>query len=290
MFIGAAGVFFNDALLGILRFSGIIAYPLLGTSVGVATFVGVVAVILIIFTVTTWKLQKEKLIWTVPDNFPTKRQLLAPLAAIAILPAITYLVITSGLQYEYAIPIALITIGFLVLRGLDRFAKTLPAILALLFCIMFLGTAVAGAFTVTYVPENHYITTTEAPNVNVVNLNVNTNQADIHVYFTEDTTKICQVSFIKQYGPTIVSSRAEYHPNGTYDNEPANNFNYTVQGQQLLVYVDCYSTLVNVTLSQNYSYNLNLFSYFGWITVHDSSSIQAGNYTTQWGHVERLQN
>ena len=293
MLMGAISIFFNDAFLGIFAFPGLFATSLLGSSWGVAIFLGIVTVILVCLTIIAWLLQKERLLLSVPDNPATKRQLLKPFTAAAIMIFSTYLVIISGLEYEYAIPLTFIIIGVLVLRGLGRFAITTPAFLALVACMLLLGATAAGAFTVTYVSENYYLTTKQAPNADLVNVTVKTLQADIRVYFTDDDSKICQVAFIKQYGPTAVGRAFEFHPKNNYDRQPANNFNYIIQDGQVIVYADSYRTLVNVTLNQNLKYNLTCFSYFGGITISSSpeiTSIQSSNLTSQWGYVQTLQN
>jgi hypothetical protein len=119
-----------------------------------------------------------------------------------------------------------------------------------------------------------------------------TYQADIHVYFTNDSSQICQVSFVKQYGPTVVGKGIEFHRQDNYDNNPTSNFTYTLQGQQLVVKAESYRTFINLTLSQQLKCNLNLYSVFGGITVHSPQSngtIQSSNIASKWGYVNTNQ-
>ena len=290
--LGAFFFFFNEIIIGLFAFPALFAVSLLGTSGGVAIFMGLVTALLTILTIVAWLLQKERLIVSVPDNPATKRQLLKPLAAAAILLFSTYLVIISGLEYEYAIPLTFLIIGFLILRGLGRFAKITPTFLALLACMVLLGTAASGVYTVAYVPENHYLAAAMVPNSSVVNVTVTTMQADIWVYFTNDNSQICQVAFVRQYGPTEVGRGSEFHSKSNYDGQPANNFNYSVQNDQVIVLADSYRTLVNITLNQNLKYNLDFFTYFGGITINNPqgvTSIQSSNFTSQWGYVHNPQ-
>lgn len=189
--LGAIFLFFNEVTLALFAFPALFAAPLLGTSWGVAILMGIVTILLTCLTIVVWLLQKNRLLRLLPDNYASKRQLLRPFAASAILLFSTYLAIISGLEFEYAIPLTFLIVGILILRGLRRFALTTPALVALLACMLLFSTAVAGAYTVTNVPENHYLATAQAPNANIVNLTVSTLQGDIRVYFTNDSSQIC---------------------------------------------------------------------------------------------------
>jgi hypothetical protein len=146
--------------------------------------------------------------------------------------------------------------------------------------------------TVTYVPENRYFTRAQAPTVNTINLTVNTLEGDIRLYFTNDDSQICHIAFIKEYGLVTVGRGSSYHSKSNYDAEPASGFNYSIENSQANITASSYSTLVNITLSQNLKYNLNFFTYFGVISINVPSgvnSIQSTNATSRWGYVQTLQ-
>jgi hypothetical protein len=282
IFVGSLGIFTSDIFIGIFSFPALFAAPLLETSGGVAVFLGVISLVLAFLTFAYWLFRKlinpilSRFVLLRSDYPATKLQLFLPYAAMAILIFSTYLFIISGLYYVYALPITFLVVGLLTLRGLGRFAKTVPAFLALAVCILLLGYC-----------------TSQVPNANFVNVTVNTMQGDIRVYFTDDNSQICQVAFVKQYGPATVGRGTEFHPPNAYDSQPANNFNYTAQDGQVTVYADSYRTLVNITLNENLKYNLNFFTYFGGITIHtppEATTIQSTNLTSQWGYVQTLQN
>jgi hypothetical protein len=93
-----------------------------------------------------------------------------PYGATAATIFLTYIAYNSGIQFAYAIPITFIVSGILVIKGLKRFAVTLPAFTVLLVSMLLLGTAFAGITTVNYIAENRYITSADAPNINTLNL------------------------------------------------------------------------------------------------------------------------
>jgi hypothetical protein len=287
--IGAYAFLNVDFVNGMLAVSSLFAVSQLQSYAGIAIFIGEVAIIL---AIGVWLLHKLRLIPRVLDRTTTRRQLLKPFTAIAMLLLATYLVIISGVHFDYAIPLAFILIGILEFGEWGRFAINIPTFIALLFCILFLATAMTGAYTVTYVPENHQLTTAQTLNVNVMNVTVTTYQADIQVYFTNYTNQVCQVSFVKQYGPTVVGKGIEFHSQDNYNNFPVSNFSYSLQDQQILVHAESYRTFVNVTLSQNLKCNLNLYSVFGGITVHmppSNGSIQSSTIASKWGYAHTLQ-
>jgi hypothetical protein len=177
----------------------------------------------------------------------------------------------------------------LVLKGLRRFTVTIPALAVLLITMLFFGAAVAGMYTVTYVPENRYLTAAQAPNVDTINLTAKSVGGDIKLYFTDDDTQICHIAFVKEYGPIISSKSAEYHYQSYYDSEPATSFNYTMENGQVNITASSYTVLVNITVNQNLKLNFDLYTYFGDITVEPPptvNSIQTMNLTSQLGAVK----
>lgn len=217
------------------------------------------------------------------------RRLLLPYGVAALFVLLSVLAVLSGVQFAYAIPIAIIVSGVLVLKGLRRFTVTIPALVVLLISIIIFSSAVAGTYTVYYIPEDRFLTTAQASNVDTVNLTVKSNEGDIKLYFANDSAQICHVAFIKEYGPIIGSRVTTYHSKSAYDTEPASSFNYTVENNELTVTTRSYTTLVNITLNQNLKYNLNFYNYFGDIIIQvpaGVNSIQSTNLTSQYGQVE----
>ena len=221
-------------------------------------------------------------------KYLSKRYLL-PYGVVGIFAFLTYIAIISGIQIEYAVPATFIIAGFLLLKGLRRFAVTIPTLIVLLLSMLILGAAVAGMYTVTYVPENRYLTRAQVPDADTVNLQVKSVVGNIRVYFTNDQTQVCHIAFIKEYGP-IVSDRGEqYHDKSSYDTETATSFNYTVENREANVTTWSYTVLVNITLNQNLKYNLNFDTYYGDITINvpvGVNSIQSTNLTSQIGNVK----
>ena len=221
-------------------------------------------------------------------NSLSKKRLLPYGIAVALL-FLTYIAIVSGIQFAYAIPLTFIVSGILVLKGLRRFTVTIPALAVLLISMLFFGVAVAGMYTVTYVPENRHLTAAQAPNVDTINLTAKSVGGDIKLYFTNDDAQICHIAFVKEYGPIISSKSAEYHYQSYYDSEPATSFNYTIENGQVNITASSYTVLVNITVNQNLKLNFDLYTYFGDITVEASptvNNIQAMNLTSQLGTVK----
>jgi hypothetical protein len=221
-------------------------------------------------------------------NSLSKKRLLPYGIAVALL-FLTYIAIVSGIQFAYAIPLTFIVSGILVLKGLRRFTVTIPALAVLLISMLFFGVAVAGMYTVTYVPENRHLTAAQAPNVDTINLTAKSVGGDIKLYFTNDDAQICHIAFVKEYGPIISSKSAEYHYQSYYDSEPATSFNYTIENGQVNITASSYTVLVNITVNQNLKLNFDLYTYFGDITVEASptvNNIQTMNLTSQLGTVK----
>jgi hypothetical protein len=288
---GAVFIYFNEVAVGLFAFPILLAAPLLATSSGVAILMGVITLLVICLTIAVWLAQKNPWILSrsLPRHFANKRQSLGPLVASAVLLFFSYIWIISGIRLEYAIPIVFLAMGVFVLKGLRRFAVTAPAIAALLSCMLIFGVAAAGTFTVTFVQENRYISIAQAPDAKTVNLTVNTLEGDIRVYFTDDNSQICQIAFVKEYGPVQIGRSFEFHSKSNYNDEPASVFNYTIEKQQVNITAISRTTLVNITLNQNLRCNLNFFTYFGGIKIiapPGVDSIQSTNLTSKWGYVE----
>jgi len=216
------------------------------------------------------------------------RKRLMPFIASAILLFLTGVAIISAIQFEYAVPITLVLMGVLVLSGLRRFAVTTTALGFLLICMLIFGSAAGGYYAVTYVSENRYLTSAQAPNASTANLHVKTLEGDVKIYFVKDSTTICHIDFTKEYGAVAQGSGYQFHDKNAYDGEPATTFNYTVANGEANITAIASTVLVNITLSQNYRYNLNVFTYFGGITLYyptDHGIVQATNFTSRWGYV-----
>jgi hypothetical protein len=221
-------------------------------------------------------------------NGLTERRLL-PYGSSAALIFLTYIAVVSGIQFAYAIPLTFIISGILVLKGLRRFTVTIPALAVLLISMLFFGAAVAGMYSLNYVPENRYLTAAQAADVDTINLTAKSVGGDIKVYFTDDDAQICHIAFVKEYGPIISDRGAEYHSQSYYDSEPATSFNYTIENREVNITAASYTVLVNITVKQNLKLNLNLYTYFGDITVEAPptvNNIQTMNLTSQLGTVK----
>jgi hypothetical protein len=217
----------------------------------------------------------------------TKRILL-PYAVAAMIILSAYIVVITGLQFDFAIPVTFIVMGILVLAGLRRFAVTTTTTIVLLSCILILGVLASGTFTVTRVPENHYITTTQVPITNTIYLNVSTLQGNIMLTFNNDSNQVCHIAFVKEYGPVAMGNGVQFISKTNYNRyESPSNFSYTTLNGKTNITATSNAALVTITLNENYKVNLTLFSYFGGITVnisgsHDILSISAHS---KWGYV-----
>ena len=275
---GGAVLFYNDLAAVPFAFSAVFAWLLISITnilwFPVLLVTGFVAYII-------W-IRRSQI-----GNGLSERRLL-PYGVAALFILLTYIAVVSGIQFAYAIPLTFIISGLLVLKGLRRFTVTIPALAVLLITMLFFSAAVAGMYTVTYVPENRYLTASQAPNVDTLNLTAKSTGGDIKLYFTDDDTQICHVAFVKEYGPIIASKSAEYHYQSYYDSEPATSFDYTMENGQVNINASSYTVLVNITVNQNLKLNLDLYTYFGDITVEASptaNNIQTMNLTSQLGTV-----
>ena len=285
--IGAVTVFNIDGTLAALQLAAMFVPVLLLTGYFFGFWIGVVGIVLAIVFIVTRILATRKIPLAFVAKNLNKRHLL-PYGAAAILFFSTYLVLNAGIQFAFAIPITLIGSGILVLKGLKRFAVTLPAFTVLLISMLLLGTAFAGVTTVINVPENHYLVREQAPNVTVVNITVNTLEGDIRFHFTDNDSQICQVAFVKQYGNVQVGRGTEYRNQATYESEPAGIFNYTIEKEQTNITAIASRITVDITVNPNLKYNLNFYTVFGVITIDNppnSQTIQTTNLTSKWGYV-----
>ena len=221
-------------------------------------------------------------------NSLNERHLL-PYGASATFVFLAYIAIVSGIQFAFAIPLTFIASGILVMKGLRRFTVTIPALVVLLISMILFGSAVAGMYTVTYVPEDRYLTAAQAPDVDTLNLTAKSTVGDIKVYFTDDDEQICHIAFVKEFGPIISNKNSEYRSQSHYDSEPATSFNYTIENREVNVTAASYTVLVNITVNQNLKLNFNLYTRFGDITVEappTDNNIQTMNLTSQYGTVK----
>ena len=280
--LGGAMFFYND--LAVIAFSSAIVFTWLLIDIASVLAFWIVIGLVIGIAYAVWAFRKRS---DFLRKSLSKRRLL-PYGVSALFIFLTYIAVVSGIQFAYAIPIAFIISGALVLKGLRRFAVTIPALIVLLISMLVFSSAVAGTYTVTYVPENRFLTSAEAPAADTLNLAVKSVAGDIKLYFTNDDTQICHIAFVKEYGPIFSSRGAEYHSQSNYDSEPATGFNYTIDNGEVNVTASSYTVLVNITVNQNLELNFNLYTYFGDITVEAPptvNSIQTMNLTSQLGAV-----
>jgi hypothetical protein len=286
--IGAVTVFNVGGALAALQLVVMFVTPLLLIGYFFGFWIGVVGIVLVIIFVVTRILVARKIDKASVAKKLNKRRLL-PYGAAAILIFSTYLVSYTGIQFAFVIPITFIFSGILVLKGLKRFAVTLPAFAVLLISVLLLGTAFAGVNTVINVSENHYLAREQAPNVTVVNITVNTLEGDIRLHFADNDSQICQVAFVKQYGNVQVGRGTEYRSQATYVSEPAGIFNYTIEKEQANITAVASRIMVDITVNPNLKYNLNFYTVFGGITIDSSpnaQTIQTTNLTSKWGNID----
>jgi hypothetical protein len=283
---GVAGFFYYDTAIMLFGFVAILAPFLLSIGKLFAFWILIGLAIGVAFLVRANR-KNGAVVKFLRSNL--SRQRLLPYGIATTLIFLTYLAVVSGVEFAYAIPMAFIISGVLVLKGLRRFAVTIPALAVLLISMLVFGAAVAGTYAVTYVPENRFLTTAEAPNVDTLNLAVKSVAGGINVYFTDDDSQLCHIAFVKEYGPVFSSRSAEYHSPNSYDKEPATVFNYTIEKGEANITASSYTVLVNITVNQNLKLNFNLYTYFGDITVEAPpavNSIQTMNLTSQLGAVK----
>jgi hypothetical protein len=155
--------------------------------------------------------------------------------------------------------------------------------------MLIFGSATSGIYTVNSIPENRYITIAQVPNVNTINLNVSTIQGNIRLSFNNDTTQLCQIEFVKEYGLVSMGRGSQYISKSDYNEyESPSNFNYTTLNGETNITATSNAALVIITLNENYKVNLNLFSYFGGITLNiskGSQNVQSTNAASKWGYV-----
>lgn len=259
--LGGAMFFYND--LAVIAFSSATVFTWLLIDIASVLAFWVVIGLVTGVAYAVWAFRKRSVFLR---NSLSKKRLL-PYGVAALFIFLTYIAVVSGIQFAYAIPITFIISGALMLKWLRRFAVTIPALAVLLISMLVFGSAVAGKYTVTYVSEDRFLTSAEAPAADTLNLAVNSVGGDINLYFTNDDTQICHIAFVKEYGPISSSRGAEYHYQSYYDGEPATSFNYTVENGQVNVTAWSYTVLVNITVNKNLKLNFDFYTYFGDITV-----------------------
>jgi len=164
--LGGAMFFYND--LAVIAFSSATVFTLLLIDIANVLAFWIVIGLLIGIAYAVWAFRKRSDF--LRNNLSKKR--LLPYGVAALFVFLTYIAIVSGIQFAYAIPVTFIISGALMLKGLRRFAVTIPALAVLLISVLVFGSAVAGTYTVTYVSEDRFLTSAEAPAVDTLNLAV----------------------------------------------------------------------------------------------------------------------
>jgi hypothetical protein len=250
-------------------------------------FFGIGIVILLLITLTRVIPKfRRKSAGLLKKNLSIRR--VVPYVIAVLLIYLAFVVSNSGVQFGYALPIAFIITGVLAIKGLKRFAITIPAYTVLIIGMLLLGCMASGMSATTYVPENRYVTSSDAPNINTINLATKSVFGEVRIYFDDDPSTVCHVAFLKEYGPVITSRSIGYHSQSYYETEPASSFNSTVQNQQVNIATSSRSTLVNITISRNCNVNLTVNNYMGDIAIYlptGENPIQTTNYTTTYGSV-----
>ncbi len=278
--VGVMGFVFNDVALATVQ--NIAMFVPIAFTIGFlfAFWIVVGAVALVVILVVNHTLTKAFF----RKNFSPKR--LLPYGVSAALIFLAYLASNSGVQFTYAIPITFVVAGVLVMKGLKRFAVTLPAFAVLLISILALGCVAAGPNVITTVSENHVITTAQIPSINAINITARSVEGGIRLYFSDNSSEACKVQFVKQYGAVAVGSGVNYNGPSTYDNESASVFYYYVNNSELYVIADSFTTLMNITVNENLIGNFSLYSYFGDLTANvpqNVNTVQTLNLTSASG-------
>jgi len=279
---GILGFVFNGAAVAILQDLLILApvAALIGYFFGF--WIGVVGVVVIVVLIANHTINGALL----KRNF-TRRRLL-PYGVAAILLFSAYLASGLGVQFTYAIPIALVASGVLVFKGLKRFTVTLPAFAVVLVSMLVLGSVFAGPNVVTYTSVSRGITAVQAPSLDAVNITARTVEGDINLYFTDNSSEVCNVQYVKEYGVVRVGLSTGFNGPSAYDNEPAPVFYYSVSNSEAYVIADSFSTVMNITVNENLIGNFSLYTYYGDITVYvpqNVNTVQTLNLTSILGNV-----
>jgi hypothetical protein len=122
--------------------------PLSGTGVAIVPILAAVAVLFAFTSIMIADVRKG-------DGKYSLKRMLQPYVVVVAIVLLTYVVIVSDLQFVYAIPIAIIVSGVLLLAGLNRFAVVETTLAILLFSIIVLGSAFAGVYTVNLIALAH---------------------------------------------------------------------------------------------------------------------------------------
>ena len=275
--VGIVGFIFNDWALGAVQSVAILlpAAGLVGYFFGF--WLGIAAIILLVVLAANHTITGARL----KRNF-TKRRLL-PYGVTAILFAVAYLYSGTALQFSYAIPVAFVVSGILVIKGLKKFAITLPAFGVLLISMLVLGCVMAGPTVVTYSSETRSVAFSQIPRIDAINITARSVEGDVRLYFDDNSSEACHIQWIKEYGVVTVGSGTDYNSPSTYAEEPAPVFYYSVTDGTLYVICDSYMTLMNITVNRNLLGNFSLYTYFGDVSADvpaNVGSVQTLNLTS----------
>lgn len=265
--VGVMGFIFND--MAVAAVQNIAMFVPIGFTIGslFAFWIVIVGVVLVVVLVVNHTLNKAFF----RKNFTRKR--LLPYGVAAALFFLAYLMLNSGIQFTYAIPISFVVAGVLVMKGLKRFAVTLPAFAVLLISMLVLGGATAGPNVITSVSDDHVITTAQIPSINAINITARSVEGSIKLYFSNNSSEACKIQFVKEHGPVAVGSGVQYNGPSAYNSEPASIFYYYVNNSELYVIADSFTTLMNITVNENLIGNFSLYSYFGDLTANVPSNV-----------------
>ena len=275
--IGIFGFVFNDLALAIVQNVEILL-PVAGMIGYFSGFwIGVGGVIILIVLAANHTINGAR----IRRNL-TKRRLL-PWGAAAILVVAAYFGSNSGMQFGYAIPIAFVISGILVIKGLKKFAITLPAFAVLLVSMLVLGCVIAGPTVVTYSSESRVVAFSQVPSITAINITARSVEGDVRLYFNDNSSQACSVQYIKEYGVVTVGTGTDYNGPSSYSNESAPVFYYYVTDGELYVIADSFSTVMNITVNENLVGNFSLYTYFGDVTADvppNVSTLQTLNLTS----------
>ncbi len=287
--LGVLFVFLNGVGDSIFSFPALFTVTLFSVQ-GILPLAIVLLIVLAVFGLVLRR-QRE-----ISDTSPWMGQFL-PYCVSAVIIFLSYLIVLSGIVFEYSIAAAFLVMGVLVLKGLRRFAVTSVALAALLISILVFGSALAGSYTTSYVAtENNYINSAQVPNnISTLNLAVGSVDGDINIYFASNNSQVSHTVFLQQYGPVARNGGVEYYSRYGGDEgepkEPNSTYSYSVQNGTVGISAWTFTNNIDITLNQNFKVNLTCSATFGNIVVHVPSGVnpvQHSNLHSRYGNTQTV--
>jgi len=189
--IGILGFIFNDLALAtvqniamLLPLAGMIGYFF-------GFWLGIILIIVTVVLLATHAISGA----TLKRNLTRRRLLPYGISAILLVFASYYP--SARFQFSYAIPIAFVVSGVLVIKGLKKFTVTLPAFIMLLISMLVLGCVMAGPNVVTYSSQSRSIAFSQIPTITAINITARSVEGDVRLYFTDNSSQACNVQYVQ---------------------------------------------------------------------------------------------